>query len=186
MYCRHHWVILSSEYQCIAITTGSSCHPSTNVLPSPLGHPVIWVAMYCRHHRVILSSEYQCIAFITPSTNVLPSPLGHPVIRIPMYCLHHSEYQCIAITTGSSCHPSVLTGHSSLNWHLTLMKRKSDAVYPLCKDEQETSLHFLGRCSTTMARWMKYFEWPFLGPCELRQEHWATLLRFAKTSERFQ
>jgi len=70
----------------------------------------------------------------------------------------------------------LLTGHNTLNRHLALVKRQSDATCPLCKDEQETSLHFLGRCSTTMAQRMQYFERPFLIPCELRQEHWATLL----------
>ena len=64
----------------------------------------------------------------------------------------------------------LLTGHDALNQHLTLLKRQSDASCHLCEEEQETSLHFLGRCSATMARRTKYFERPFLGPCELRQE----------------
>ena len=79
----------------------------------------------------------------------------------------------------------LLTGHNTLNRHLALLKKQSDATCPLCEDEQETSLHFLGRCSATMVRRIQYFERPFLNPCELRQEHWATLLRFAKTSKRF-
>jgi len=81
---------------------------------------------------------------------------------------------------------SLLTGHNTLNQHLALLKRKSDASCPLCEDEQETSLHIFRTCSATMDRRMQYFEQPFLNPCELRQEHWATLLRFAKTSKRFQ
>jgi len=40
----------------------------------------------------------------------------------------------------------LLTGHAELNRHLTLMKVKSDALRPLCQEEEETSLHFLGRC----------------------------------------
>jgi len=74
----------------------------------------------------------------------------------------------------------LLTGHNTLNQDLTLLKWKSDAPCPLCEEKQETSLHFLGRCSTTIDRQMQYFEQPLLGPCELRQEHWATLLRFVK------
>jgi len=76
-------------------------------------------------------------------------------------------------------------GHNTLNRHLALLKKQSDALCPLCEDEQETSLHFLGRCSATMVWRIQYFERPFLSPCELRQEHWATVLRFAKTSKRF-
>jgi len=56
----------------------------------------------------------------------------------------------------------------------------------MCKEDQVTSLHLLGSCSTTMDWGMQYFARPFLDPCEQRQEHWATLLRFAKTSKRFQ
>jgi len=46
---------------------------------------------------------------------------------------------------------SLLTGHNSLNRHLPMLKRKNDASCPLCEEEQETSLHFLGRRSTTTA-----------------------------------
>jgi len=60
----------------------------------------------------------------------------------------------------------------SLSRHLALLKKQSDAACPLCEDEQETGLHFLGRCSATMVRRIQYFERPFLIPCELRQEHW--------------
>jgi len=41
----------------------------------------------------------------------------------------------------------LLTRHDTLNRHLTLLKKRSDALRPLCEEEQETSLHFLGRCS---------------------------------------
>jgi len=38
----------------------------------------------------------------------------------------------------------LLTGHNTLNRHLTIMRRVNDPLCPLCKDEEETSLHFLG------------------------------------------
>ena len=31
----------------------------------------------------------------------------------------------------------LLTGHKTLNQHLTLLNRKSDALCPLCEEEQE-------------------------------------------------
>ena len=33
----------------------------------------------------------------------------------------------------------LLTGHNTLNRHLALLKKQSDALCPLCEDEQETS-----------------------------------------------
>ena len=39
----------------------------------------------------------------------------------------------------------LLTGHNTLNRHLTILRR----VCPLCKEEEETSLHFLGKCCDT-------------------------------------
>jgi len=55
---------------------------------------------------------------------------------------------------------------------------------PLCKEDDETSLHFLGKCCATVSRRNQYFGAPFLEPTDLRQVHWITLLRFAKTSLR--
>ena len=40
----------------------------------------------------------------------------------------------------------LLTGHADLNRHLTLMKVRSDPTCLLCQEEEET-LHLLGRCS---------------------------------------
>ena len=73
----------------------------------------------------------------------------------------------------------LLTGHNTLNRHITLLK-KAYALCRLCEEEQETSLHFLGRCSATIERRMQYFARPFLGLCELKQEHQATLLNVPK------
>ena len=85
-----------------------------------------------------------------------------------------SQTYTVCITT--LCY--LLTGHNHLNRHLTLMQRTTDALCPLCEEDDETSLHFLGRCNL-------YFGAPFLEPKDLRQVHWITLLRFAKTCKRF-
>ena len=45
----------------------------------------------------------------------------------------------------------LLTGHVSLNRHLTIMKLWSHPLCPLCKEDSETSLHFLGSCAARMA-----------------------------------
>jgi len=40
----------------------------------------------------------------------------------------------------------LLTGRNTLNRHLTIMRRVNDPLCPLCKEKEETSLHFLGKC----------------------------------------
>jgi len=72
----------------------------------------------------------------------------------------------------------LLTGHNHLNRHLTLMQRTTDSLCPLCKEDDETSYTFFA----TIRRRNQYFGAPFLEPKDLRQVHWITLLRFAKTS----
>jgi len=44
----------------------------------------------------------------------------------------------------------LLTGHADLNRYLALINIKSDALCPLCQEEDESSLHFLGKCSAIM------------------------------------
>ena len=39
----------------------------------------------------------------------------------------------------------LLTGHNTLNRHITLLRRMDDPLCPLCKEE-DTSLHLLGNC----------------------------------------
>jgi len=80
----------------------------------------------------------------------------------------------------------LLTGHNTLNRHLTIMRRVNDPLCPLCKEEEETSLHFLGKCCATANIRRLHFGVPFLEPSDLKQAHWITLLRFAKTTKRFQ
>ena len=74
----------------------------------------------------------------------------------------------------------------TLNRHLTIMRRVNDSLCPLCKEEEETSLHFLGKCCATAIICRLHFGVPFLEPRDLKQAHWITLLRFAKTTKKFQ
>ena len=74
----------------------------------------------------------------------------------------------------------LLTGHNTLNRHLTLLRRMDDPLCPLCKEEEDTSLHLLGNCCASAKKRCEFFGRYFLGPSNLKQEHWSILLRFAK------
>ena len=73
----------------------------------------------------------------------------------------------------------LLTGHNTLNRNRTLLRRM-DPLCPLCGAEEDTSLHLLGNCCTIAEKGCEFFGRYFLGPGDLRQEHWSILLRFAK------
>ena len=81
----------------------------------------------------------------------------------------------------------LLTGHNTLNRHLTLLRITYDPLCPLCKveEEEDISLHLLGNCCAIAEKWCEFFGRYFLGTGDLRQEHWSILLRFAKTCRRF-
>jgi len=74
----------------------------------------------------------------------------------------------------------LLTGHNTLNRHLTLLRRTDDPLCPLCGEEEDTSLHLSGNCCAIAEKLCEFFGRYFLGPGGLRQEHWSTLLRFVK------
>jgi len=44
------------------------------------------------------------------------------------------------------CLVGIITGHVALNRHLKLIGVKDNAICPLCSEEAETALHFLGQC----------------------------------------
>jgi len=47
----------------------------------------------------------------------------------------------------------LLTGHNTLSRHLTIMRMVNDPLCPLCKEEEETNLHFLCKsCATANIR----------------------------------
>jgi len=65
----------------------------------------------------------------------------------------------------------LLTGHNTFNRHLTIMQRVNDPLCPLCKEEEETSLHFLGKCCATANIHRLHFGVAFLKPGDLKQAH---------------
>jgi len=44
----------------------------------------------------------------------------------------------------------LLTGRADLNRHLALINVKSDALCPLCQEEEESSLHFPDKCNANI------------------------------------
>ena len=44
----------------------------------------------------------------------------------------------------------LLTGHTILNRHLSIVGICTDPLCPACGEEQETTFHFLGRCLARM------------------------------------
>ena len=44
----------------------------------------------------------------------------------------------------------LLTSHADLNRHLYTMKVRDDELCPFCQEEEESSLHFLAKCTATM------------------------------------
>ena len=80
----------------------------------------------------------------------------------------------------------LLIGHLSLNRHLTIMKLRSDRLCPLCKEDSETSFHFLGSRAARMAIRRDIMGAPIMSSeAFMRQLRFSTLLRFAKASKRF-
>jgi len=78
----------------------------------------------------------------------------------------------------------LITGHADLNRHLTVIKVKSDPLCPLCQEEEETSLHFLGNCSATMRTRFELLGSYVMDYNCLGQLQWSSLLRFARASKR--
>jgi len=89
-------------------------------------------------------------------------------------------------TTRNGRTGGLLTGHNSLNRLLSLLKIAEDPMCPLCGEEYDTSLHLLGRCSALAEKRRKQLGNHLLFSSEIRQEHWSSLLKFAKNSKRFQ
>ena len=79
----------------------------------------------------------------------------------------------------------LLTGHVDLNRHLTLMQIRTDAVCPLCQEDEETVLHLLGECSALSAKRINIVGFPNLSYEEVGKVHWRVLLRLAKASQQF-
>ena len=56
--------------------------------------------------------------------------------------------------------------------------------YILCQEEEETSLHFLGRCSATMICRHHILGSHVMDYSDLSKLHWSSLLKFTKASKR--
>jgi len=79
----------------------------------------------------------------------------------------------------------LLTGHADLNRHLTQMQVRNDEICPLCQEEEETTLHLLGKCCTLINQRLEILGSHYLEYEDLALLHWRSLLRLAKASGRF-
>jgi len=101
-----------------------------------------------------------------------------------LYHVTHQLHRCIFITTGlyicfkSGLHwlVGLLTGHNTMNRHLTLLRRMVDPLCPFCKEEEDTSLHYLGSCCAIANKRRELFVKHFLGQSDLRQELYLHLM----------
>jgi len=66
------------------------------------------------------------------------------------------------------------------------MWRVNYPLCPLCKEEDETSLHFLGKCCATANIRRLHFGAPFLGTWKFKTGTLDYSLGFAKTTKRLQ
>jgi len=78
----------------------------------------------------------------------------------------------------------LLTGHITLNRHLTIMGVCTDPICEARGEEEETSLHFLGQCSARMQLRFSALGAYLLNLAELQNCKLAKLLKFAKSSKR--
>jgi len=73
--------------------------------------------------------------------------LKGPEKKLAQYALGLSR-QHLRVLTG------LFTGHATLNRHLAVMKIRTDSICSACGEEDQTSVHFLGKCpGTIMARY---------------------------------
>jgi len=78
----------------------------------------------------------------------------------------------------------LLTGHSTLNRHLSVMKLRNDPLCPACGEEEETTFHFLGTCPARVQDRYSIFGSHLLEEAELSQVQPISLIRFARTTKR--
>ena len=101
----------------------------------------------------------------------------------PIYSL------CTDNQSNMSLHHRVLTGlftgHATLNRHLAVMKIRTDPICSACGKEDETSVHFLGKCPGTIMARHSILGAYFLRSVELRCIQPHALMRFARASKRF-
>jgi len=80
----------------------------------------------------------------------------------------------------------LLTGHVTLNSHLTVMKIQEDRICSSCSEgEDVTALHFLGSCAATAILRRNLFRAYVMEAQNRCKMCWSSLVRFARASERF-
>jgi len=79
----------------------------------------------------------------------------------------------------------LLTGHITLDRHLTVTNIQEDPLCPACGEQEETSVHFLGECYANMQIRYSTFGAHLMQPSELHMVEPSTLLRFARATKRF-
>ena len=79
----------------------------------------------------------------------------------------------------------ILTGHCPVNRHLNIMGLVNDPLCPFCGREEETALHFVGRCEHFSAIRLRLFGRYPLQPEEIQTAGYKELLRFLRETGRF-
>ena len=79
----------------------------------------------------------------------------------------------------------LLTGHNTLNRHLTVIGIQQESKCTFCGEAAETSLHFLGRCPAWGSQRFKYMGAHYLEPQDIRVQTLSSLVSFAKGTGRF-
>ena len=72
-----------------------------------------------------------------------------------------------------------ITGHITLNRHLTVTKTRADILCSVCKENEENSFHFLDKCHATML--LRYSLFGAHLPCWTSNSF--TVLQFVRTSK---
>ena len=103
--------------------------------------------------------------------------LKGPDKKLARYALGLSR-QHLRVLTG------LLTGYATLNRHLALMKIRTDPICSVCGEEDETSVHFLGKCPATIMARHSILGFYFLRLDELRCIQPHDLMRFARATKR--
>ena len=80
----------------------------------------------------------------------------------------------------------LITGHTVLDRHLTIMKVRYDPICSACEEEEETTQHFLGSCWACAMLRHRLLGAHRLRPEELSKVQPTNLLRFARASKRYQ
>jgi len=83
------------------------------------------------------------------------------------------------------CLVGIITGHVALNRHLKLVGVKDNSICPLCSEEEEMVLHFLGQCPALATIRQRILGMHPLTALELGKVKFLNLIRFAHSCRRF-